>query len=165
MRILLVGRKIEKCNRNYELFRKDLARFHDVIFYGEGYRIYYDPVTPLPEIINSYHIKPDIILVHAPVGRLRRRLKNDCLNGLNEINIPKVHITGDYICGGRLEQKYDQYLKYFKFDLIFHSVPKITKVLQKKNLAPVIHTLPFSVDTTLFYDMNLTRSIDVMASF
>jgi len=166
MKIFLIGKKGTKCDQNYERFRTNLAKVHDVIFYGEGYWPNYNWKKFIPDILSSLNEKPDIILVHAPVGRIKQPIeKNNSLYGFNEVNIPKIHVIGDYLCGGSLEKMYDSYLKYYKFDLIFISVPKDIITLKRKNLAPAVHLLPFSVDTSIFFDMGLDRSIDVMASF
>jgi len=166
LNIFLIGRKIVKCDQNYERFRQNLAKVHHVLFYGEGYWEGYNPKRYLPEVISSLNEKPDIILVHAPVGRMKRPIEtSNSLTGFNDIDIPKVHVTGDYVCDPRIVYRYDDYLRYYKFNLIFDSKPKDVKIIKEKGLAPKVFVLPFSVDDSVFYDMNLERTVDVMASF
>jgi len=158
MRIFLIGpSRKNKSNWGFELFRKDLGRFHDVIYYGEGYNIDYNTEVPIPSIIKKYQ-KPDIILVHLPCSF-------KYLRGIEEVqDIPKVHIMGDYI-GEKCYKRYAEFFEKCKFDLVFAQSIRISNIIKKRKIVPKIHFLPFGVDTSLYKRFNLSKEFDVMAVF
>lgn len=158
MRILLLGPSlIKKRNVCWELFRKDLGRFHDVIYYGDGYVVGYDYTVSIPEVLNRYQT-PDIILLHLPCGY-------KFLSGLENVsNIPKVLILGDYFPGGS-EYKSDEFMKKYKFDMVFGDQGQICDRVRSKNLCASIEFFHYSLDMDFFYDVGLPREFDVMATF
>jgi len=159
MRILLLGPSlIKKRNICWELFRKDLGRFHDVIYYGEGHVVGYDSTVSIPEVLNKYQT-PDIILLHLPCGY-------KFLSGLENIsNIPKVLILGDYASGKKEEYTSDEFMKKYKFNMVFGDQGQICDRVRSKNLCDSVEFLHYSIDTDFFCDIGLTRKFDVMASF
>jgi len=157
MRILLLGPSlIKKRNICWELFRRDLGRLHDVIYYGDGYVVGYDYTISIPEVLNRYQT-PDIILLHLPCGY-------KFLSGLENVkNIPKVLILGDYFPGS--EYKSDEFMKKYKFDMVFGDQGQICDRVRSKNLCASTEFFHYSIAMDFFYDMEFPREFDVMATF
>ncbi len=89
MKILLLSpNQINKYNWSHQLFRNEIGRQHDVIYYGEGFSKYI-PGKPVPEVVKEIG-NIDIILTYG----LRY---TEPFIGIGDItNIPKVHISVDY---------------------------------------------------------------------
>lgn len=163
MRILLPaqGRK-GKNNWFWEIFRSNLGRFHDVIYYGPEYLIHYDPGIPLSEVCKLYQ-PPDLILVHLPQEK-------HILSDLHKItHIPKVYIMGDYaglhsnhIGRYREDHKCHVFLNKYNFDMIFTHDKFVYYKLKERY--PMFH-IPFCVDTSVYYNKKLERDFDVAAMY
>jgi len=159
MNILLVGwnrlGKKKKGNWNHEFFRRELASQHNVIFFGFGYGEY---DGKLQDILKKYP-EIDIILVHFEY-RARALAK-----GLDQIkDIPKVHIMGgDY--DKRSFNGYNKHFNKINYDIIFFRYALQEKRLKENSIDGVHYLLPWSVNTDLYYDYGLEKSIDVMSSF
>lgn len=163
MRILLPaqGRK-GKNNWFWEIFRSNLGKYHDVIYYGPEYILSYQDI-PVPEVYKMYQ-PADIILVHLPQEK-------SLLRGLEEItHVPKVHIMGDYAGfyagpnAGRNkdDKKYHKFLDKHRFDMIFAHDKFIYYKL--KDHYPMFH-IPFCVDTSLYYNKDIERDHDTAALY
>lgn len=159
MRILLLGPSLkQKRNISWELFRKDLGRFHDVIYYGDGYTAGYNSKISIPEVLNKYQ-NPDVILLHLTCSY-------HFLAGLETISkIPKILILGDYSPGRREEYRSDEFMKKYKFDMVFCDQGQIRERVRNKGLCASTEFLHYSIDTDFFYNMNFLREFDVMATF
>lgn len=165
MKILLLSpNQSTKYNRGHQLFRNEIGRQNEVIYYGSGYPNYNTKLS-VKEIIKQCYgtNKPDIILTYG--YRYTKPFK-----GLGNItDIPKVHIAVDYFGqsgkfkGTMTEQNIA--FRQNKPDLTFGVVGQVVRNLQKNNICDKIFLLPFSVDTNIYKPSNITKTIDVMASF
>jgi len=161
MKILLLawnrlGRK-KKGNWNHELFRRELSRQHDVIFFGVGYEGHDSKLT-VSDVLKK-HSGVDVVLTHYEY-----RAGGFAL-GLEDIkNILKVHIMGgDYnkaTFGG-----YDAHFHKIGYDIIFPHYSFQAGVLKKHNIGGKHFLLPWSVDINKHYKQHIEKTIDVMASF
>jgi spore maturation protein CgeB len=160
MKILLLAwnrlRPKKKGNWNHELFRRELARQHDVIFWGIGYKNY-DLRLSISDVIEK-NPGIDFILTH-----FEHRTK--FFWGLENIqNIPKVHI-----CGGDYDEKtyegWNSHFERIKYDMVFGRYTRMIKDLRKNGVKGKIYYLPWSVDTNKHYKQNIKKNIDVAAIF
>ena len=164
MKILLLSpNQIKRYNWGHQLFRNEIGRQHDVLYYGDGYPNY-NPKLNVQEIIKKhYKTKPDIILTYGFKYTLAFR-------GLGDIkNIPKVHISVDYFGkkgkfkGTLLKQ--NEFFKRNKPDLVFGVVSEVVDNLRNNNISDKIFLLPFCVNTNIYKVCNNNKSIDVLAAF
>ena len=160
MRIFLLGRnRIGKKSWGLDLFARALVKQHDVIYCGKDHNIDFNGTMTVPEMLRQYRQKIDLIVSYLGYT----------FYGLEQIaDIPKVHFFGDYgksAMGIHNTENYDRYLISCKNDMIISSTLSIRDLARGRKLAPIIHHLPFGVDTYLFYDRGVPRDIDVMASF
>jgi len=161
MKILLVawnrlGRK-KKGNWNHELFRRELARQHDVIFFGVGYKGYDNKLT-IPDILEM-HPDIDVLLTHYEFR------KKALAPGLEDVkNILKVHIMGgDY--DKFTFERYDDHFHKVNYDIIFPHYSLQTRTLKEHNIGGRHFLLPWSVDINRYFKCGIEKTIDVMASF
>ncbi len=161
MKILLLSpNQINKYNWSHQLFRNEIGRQHDVVYYGEGFPKYI-PEKPIPEIIKEIG-NIDLILTYG----LRY---TEPFIGIGDVtNIPKVHISVDYFpdsTGGR----YDRNHKLFnrdKYSLYFGVVSHITRNLENNGVCNKAYLLPFSVDTNIYRRKDvIIKRYDVFAVF
>lgn len=155
--LLLAWNRRHRYNWGHELFREEIARQHEVIFYGYGYNCNYDPKLDVFDILSIYG-EPDIILVHYEYRNRRGPYKK--LGAVT--NIPKVHVAGDYF--DRNRHKYNIAFKNQKYDLVFASDKNWVGEMEKNKVADKIHVLPFCVDINIYKKLNIPKTIDVMTS-
>ena len=159
MNILLVGwnrlGKKKKSNWNHEFFRRELARQHNVVFFGSGYGEYDGNLQG----ILKKHPETDIVLVHFE-HRARALAR-----GLDQIkDISKVHIMGgDY--DKRCFNGYNKHFNKINYDIIFFRYALQEKRLKENSIGGIHYLLPWSVNTDLYYNYELEKTIDVMSSF
>jgi len=167
MRILILGpNKSRARNWGHDLFKKEISRQHNVLFYGEGYPNF-KPENPVYEIVNKYSHKGkpfDFVLTY-----MSKWVKD--FHGFEEVKIPKVNITVDYFEPTQ-DYKYfaswkniDCILKKERPDLIFAVTTKTVKDLKRNLNFQKVFYLPFSVDTTIYKNLSLPKSIDILACF
>lgn len=144
-----------KGNWGHELFRRELARQNDVIFFGPNYSAYNKKLTVF-DLFKEYG-PFDFILTHY------NELAHDIAKGLEKATIPKVHIAGGDYC--RKAPRYHAFFKRFKPDIIFAPVEETVIEMSKNRVVGKHFWLPYAVDTTKYYDYKVPREIDVMASF
>lgn len=146
-------------NWNFELFREELNRQHDVFYWGKWYSEEYHKnwKLPIPEVVDRYG-PFDVILVHY---------NNRDYPGFNDIDILKVHIAGDYADNISKENldRYDLHFRNHRYDIVFGSETAITERLKRKKVAPHIYLLPVSADTRIYRKLGLPKIYDVMASY
>jgi len=158
MKILLLGwKRRHRYNWGHELFREEIARQHDVIFYGDGYDCDYDPKLDIFDIL-SIHGEPDIILVHYEHRDSKGPYKK--LGAVT--NIPKVHIAGDYF--ERNRPRYNKAFESQKYNLVFAFTRHWMNEMKKNKVANKIHVLPFCVDINIYRKLGIPKEIDVMTS-
>jgi len=160
MKILLVawnrlGRR-KKGNWNHELFRRELARQHNVIFFGVGYKGY-DRNLTVPDALEKY---PDVDVVLTHYEYRDKALAP----GLEDVkNILKVHIMGgDY--DERAFKSYDAHFHKVNYDIIFSRYSLQTRTLKERNIGGKHFLLPWSVDINKYYKYGIEKTIDVMTS-
>lgn len=161
MRILLLSPdQCKNYNWTHSLFRKEIGRQHDVVYYGKGYPNYvFD--KPIPEVLKDH--KPfDIILTYG--------LKyTEPFIGIGDvIDIPKVHISVDYFpdsTSGTYERNHDLFRRD-GYNLYFGVVGNIVRNLEFNKVCKKAHLLPFSIDTNVYKKINKDNKLyDVFAVF
>jgi len=158
MKILLLSwNRQRKGNWGHELWRRELAKYHTVAFYGIDYYCNYNPKTTISDIFKSYG-KPDIILIH--VEHRERLFPLGIIDALGKMNdIFKVHYCGDY--ERRNWRGYNKHFRKIKYDLIFVPVSQVLTDLKKHKIGGKHYLLPHGVDTSIFYNQHLEKTIDV----
>lgn len=161
MKILLVGwnrlgRK-KKGNWNHELFRREMARQHEVVFWGIDYDGYDKKLTVSDVLKRNSDI--DIVLTHY------EHRKHALARGLEDVkNVLKAHIMGgDYYEG--TFKSYNEHLREVDYDIIFGRYSLQIRRLKEQGIGGKHCLLPFSVDINKYYKYNINRTIDVLASF
>jgi len=161
MKILLLawnrlGRR-KKGNWNHEFFRRELARQHEVIFWGRGYEGH-DPTLNVFDVIER-NPGIDIILTHF------EHRESVLTPGLEDIkDILNVHIMGGDYYREREFKYYDPYLHKMKFDIIFSPLTSILRNLKNNGIKSKHHLLLWAVNTDKYYKQDLEKTIDVMSS-
>jgi len=162
MKILLLSpNQIHRYNWTHQLFRNEIGRQHNVIYYGDGYPNY-NPDLEVSDIIKEVS-EPDLILTYG--YKYTKPFK-----GLGKIkNISKAHIVIDYFKSkGDFKATYDQqniFFKENKYDIIFAVTSESVDLLKENNFSPYILLLPFSIDTNIYKNLNFEKSIDVSAVY
>jgi len=150
-------RKHPKGNVGHELFRRDLAKYHNVAFYGQQYLCNFRFDITLQQLFDKYG-KPDFIFTHAehragtsPTG---------IFDELGKTDILKVHYSGDY--WKRSWNSYDEHFRTVHYDIIFVPDSQILRDMEKRGMNDGQKLLlPLSVDTSVFYDRHLPKTLDV----
>ncbi len=155
MKILIFGiNRIKAHNWGHELWKQEIARQHDVRFYGYGYGEGHIKPFELNEVIDELEFEPDLIYTHwaRDVGLGPK--------GLAETNIPKVHYTTEYFHWNY--RKEDYFVKKYKIDLVL--VPNSPMVERMSSLHGFnAKLLPFSVDINVFKPQDVDRDISISA--
>jgi len=168
MKILILGKNgIARKNWGHQLFLNSFSRHHECIYWGEGHKNF-DPDMTISHVISMYG-EPDLILTY-----LAKR--SYTLKGLDKLqNYKRVHIeidffdkTGNY--KGQYDSsskynRYDQFFKEYKPQIIFAPVTTVLNGLIKHKLCSKNFLLPFSVDIQTYKKLDLEKVIDVMAVF
>jgi glycosyltransferase involved in cell wall biosynthesis len=159
MKILLLSpNQIGRYNWGHQLFRNEIGRQHDVVYYGRGYSGFNEKLSAKQIIKKKYkNSNPDLIITYG--WRYSKEF-----NGLGLINIPKVHITVDY---GRPAgiPKQNKFFKENKYDLVFGITSNAIRLLEENKVCDKIRMLPFSVDTNIYKKNKLKKEDIILASF
>jgi len=160
MRILVLSpNQIEKYNWTHQLFRNEISKHYDVVYYGEGFPNYI-PEKPIPELLKELD-NIDLIMTYG----MRYTLP---FIGLGEIShIPKAHIAVDYFpnaTGGTYEANHKLFERD-KYNIYFGVVSDIVKNLEKNNVCKKAFLLPFSIDTNIYKKLDIPKKYDIFASF
>jgi len=159
MKILLLGWNRRKMiNWNYELFREELARQEDVIFWGSGYKGY-EPELNVSEVLKR-NPGVDFILVHF------EHRDNRLTQGLENVkDILKIHICGDYYeYKQKVIQSYNAHFQKINYDIIFIRDNLGRESLKKHNIQGKHYTQLLYADTNKYKKLNIEKTIDVMAT-
>jgi hypothetical protein len=163
MRILLLSpNQLKRKNWSHQLFRNEIGKQHDVVYYGDGYPNYIS-YKPIPEVVKE-NGGFDLILTYG----LRY---TEPFLGIGDItNIPKAHIAVDYFPkggGGGTYERNHQLFERDKYDLYFGVVGDIVKNLEKNGVCKIAFLLPFSIDINLYrkYIDFKQKQFDVFAVF
>lgn len=158
MKILMLGpNQIHRYNWGHQLFRNEIGKQHDVLYYGERYPKF-NKSWNVQQIMKQMNFDPDIIMTYG------WRYSQD-FKGLGKIkSIPKVHVTVDYAKPqGIITQ--NEFFKKNKYDLIFAITKRAQDLQIENNVAPVVELLPFSVDTNIYRPLKLKKEKIVLAAF
>jgi spore maturation protein CgeB len=161
MKILLLSpNQIHRYNWSHQLFRNEIGRQHETMYYGEGYPNYV-PDKPITEVIKNKSF--DLILTYG--------LKyTEPFIGIGEItNIPKAHIVIDYFpdaTSGTYERNHKLFERD-KYDIYLGIVGNIIKNLEENNICKKAYLLPFSIDTNIYKKTKEynKKNIDVFSVF
>ena len=159
MRILLLSpNQIHRYNWTHSLFRLEVGKHHDVLYYGDGYPNYI-PSKSIVEVVKE-NGGFDLILTYG--------LKyTEPFVGIGDVNIPKAHIVVDYFQDGG-SGSYERNHSLFnrdKYNLYFCVVSHEVRNLEKNGICKKAFLLPFSIDTNIYKKLNLQKDFDVFASF
>jgi len=159
MRILILSpNQISRYNWGHQLFRNEIGRQHNVLYYGQMYPSF-DPKLKVNQIIKKhYKERPDLILTYG--WRYSQNFK-----GLGKItDIPKVHITVDY---GRPKGIIiqNEFFKENKYDLVFAITKNAYKLMSKNKVCDKIEIIPFSVDTNHYKPLNLPEQNIILTAY
>jgi hypothetical protein len=156
MKILVLGANQRKrFNWGHQLFKDEVARQHNVRFYGGEYDKFDLKRTDIHEILHLLEFKPDLILSY--MGKYCKWIK-----GIRNIDTPKAHIIIDYFPWNYGDE--DTYIRDNRVDLLLPVVTHECRALSRNGHYRVRH-LPFAVDTNVFHRTPDERDIDVMAVF
>ena len=169
MRILyLYPNKIRKRNWSYQLFRNEIARHHEVVFYGNKHPEYDPDCNQVPVILRKFYknSQPDLIMTSGNGSRV--------FVNLGEVkHIKKVHFLGDYNDAIRPEldvyknniKRQNAFITKSGFDVVFTYSYRALDLLRKNGVCEITNCLPFSVQTRVYKDLNLEKTNDVMAVY
>jgi len=164
VRILLLSpNQIARYNWGHQLFRNEIGKEHEVVYYGEGYKGW-DPNLSVSQIIRKFYVSsPDVLLTYG--WRYSRPFQ-----GFDRVNIPRVHIAVDYVGkkgsfkGTILPQ--GEFFERLKPAIVFGVTSLVVENLKQNNICDKIFLLPFSVDTNIYKQIpDTTKVIDVLAAF
>lgn len=159
MRILLLSpNQIKRYNWTHSLFRLEIGRHHNTVYYGDGYPNYVHGKS-IPQVVKESG-PFDLLLTYG--------LKyTEPFENIGDVNIPKVHIVVDYFNGAG-SGTYERNHKLFnrdKYNLYFCVVSHEVRNLVKNGVCSKAFLLPFSIDTNIYKNLNLKKDIDVFAVF
>ena len=155
--LILHPNRMFSYNWGHALFRQEIGRQHNVIYYGQGYPKY-TPKLPIKKVLDRLYNKkpkPDFILTNG--WRYSLSFK-----GLGEItDIPKVHINVDYVREPGIT-KQNIFFAENKYDLVFAITQRALNLHIKNKVCDKIRLLPFSVDTNIYKNLNLKKRIEFL---
>jgi len=155
--LILAPNHIRKYNWGHFLFRREIGRQHNTVYYGEGFPNYNEKLT-VKEVINKFCKKePDVILTHG--WRYTLPFK-----GLGKVSIPKVHINVDYVREPGISKQNKLFAKN-KYDLIFAITQRALDLHVKNKVCDKVRLLPFSVDTNIYKNTNIKKQNVVLAAY
>jgi hypothetical protein len=157
VKILILGANQRKrYNWGHQLFKDEIARQHNVRFYGEGHHAWDPKDRDIRSILRRLEFNPDMILSY--MGKYCRWIE-----GMERLDIPKSHIIIDYFRHNYDEE--DDFIKATKQDLVFAVCQHETRALARNGFKGKIAWLPFSIDTDVFRYKGEKKTTDVMAVF
>jgi spore maturation protein CgeB len=160
MKILILNpNQIHRYNWGHQLFRNEIGRQHDVVFYGEGFPDFNKNWNVKDIISKKYKkTKPDLILTYG------WRYSKD-FDGLCEIDdIAKAHIIMDYVRPETLQKQDDMHRKN-KYNMLFVITTPALELVRKRTPDFPIAMIPFSVDINIYKKIDMIKKDIVLASF
>lgn len=158
MYILMLGpNQIARFNWGHQLFRNEIGRQHDVVYYGGRYPKYNSKLRATGIIKKHCKRKPDAILTYG----WRYTLP---FEGIDEVeDVLKIHIAVDYVNN---PSKYNNLLqKHGGYDIVFGITGKAIRSMEEHKACEKVYLLPFSVDTNIYKKMKIPKIHDVLASY
>lgn len=161
MKILILNpNQIKRRNWGHQLFRNEIGRQHEAVFYGPGFKGYNPKLLDVRDIIKKKcPWKPDATLTYG------WRYSKD-FTGLGQItDIVKLHITVDYVRpAGVIRQ--NKWFKQNGYDMIFAITQHAYRAKVENKVADHIAILPFSADTKIYKPMpNIKKEDRVLAAY
>jgi len=161
IKILLVSpNQIHRYNWGHQLFRNEISRHTDVIYYGEGYPRYNEKLT-IPQVLRRYK---DVNVVMTYGLRYSVQYKN-----IDRVKVLTTHVVIDLFPphpggykGGM--KKYKPFLDRNKYDVIFYRQLCQEQYLRDVDYDGPSYWLPFSVDTSIYKKLNFPKKYDVITS-
>ena len=145
-------------NWNYELFREELARQSELIFWGQGYEGF-DPTLNVSEVLKQ-HQGVNFILTHF------EHRDNRLTPGLEDVkDIPRIHICGDYYeYKQSVIKSYNAHFRKINYDIIFIRDHLGYESLKRHNISGKHYVQLLYADVGIYKKLNIEKTIDVMAS-
>jgi len=157
MKILLLSpNQIGRYNWGHQLFRNEIGKQTPVTYYGDGFPNFNCDLN-VKQIVEMYCPDVDLIMTYG-----WRYSKN--FEGLGDINIPKVHITVDYVPTANIPVQ-NKFFKKNKYDLVFGITVSSYKRLVENKVCSSVHILPFSADCNIYKPLNLSKKNQILAAF
>ena len=156
MKILILGRnRIKMHNWGHEFWKQEIARQHDVRYYGIDYPgLIEEGCIDIRKLIDDLEFEPDVIYTHLAKDQ-------KCgIAGFPEIKIPKVHYTTEYFHHPEHATREENYVKKSEIDLVL--LPRRWQVEKMSSICSA-QFLPFSVNTDVFKSEGGNRPILVSA--
>lgn len=167
MKILILSKnQSNQHNIRHELFKEEIARQHDVRFFGPEYEgfSHFNKVRCIQEILDLLNFEPDVIFTYLA------KLVCKWIVDLKDCKIPKVHYIADYLPivhrGGRLlwiGRDEDPFIEENKPDLVLCPTSGHVSDISRQHPYTKVERLPFSVNTDVFRSGGLERDIDISA--
>ena len=162
MKILLLSPdQIDRYNWGHQLFRNDLNKYHNVVYYGDGYSGYNTNIDT-NQIIKK-HNDSNIILTYGlrytiPFGNFKV-----------PSHMKRVHILVDFFPAhpGGYKGTWDRYKKFLsntQFDLLLVRQGCQLDYLKQINCNVPAYLFPFSVDINTYKKLNLKKVYDTITS-
>jgi len=162
MKILLLSpNQLHRYNWGHQLWRNDLAKHHEVVYYGDGYKGY-NPQRATEDVIQQ-HNDSDIIFTYGyrytlPFGNFKVPQ-----------HMKRVHLVVDLFPahpGGYLGawEKYKIFLNQTQFDLLLVRQGIQIDYLEKMECEVPAYLLPFSVDVDVYKNLGLPKIYDLFSS-
>jgi spore maturation protein CgeB len=162
MKILLLNpNQIHRYNWGHQLFRNEINKYHDVLYYGMGYADYNDKLTA-PQIVNKYG-PFDLLLTYG----LRYTLP---FKNVGDVKIKKAHIVIDLFPShsggykGGMHTRYKQFLERNKYDILFYRQGSQADYLKEIGCYTPAYWFPFSVDISQYKKLGIKKKYDVLTS-
>jgi hypothetical protein len=162
MRILLLSpNQIGKYNWGHQLFRNEIGRHHDVLYYGKGYPNFNDKLTA-PQIINQYG-PFDLLLTYG----LRYSMP---FENIGDVKIKKAHIIIDLFpphpggYKGGMHTKFKPFTIRNKYDVFLYRQGCQAGYLKEIGCYTPAYWFPFSVDVDVYKKIKLPKIYDVLTS-
>ncbi len=166
MKILLLSQdQSMQHNCRHELFKQEIARQHDVRFYGPKYEgfSHFDKIRDIEDIMKLLGFRPDVIFSYLAKH-------SGWATGLFESEIRHVHYVADYVP----IQWNDERLLWIGRDedpFIRENIPHLVvcpnwrqvSEISEQHPHSIVRRLPFSVNTDVFKSDGSERDIDISA--
>jgi spore maturation protein CgeB len=159
MRILLLNpNQIGRYNWGHQLFRNEIGKQHQVVYYGPGFP-HFNSKWSVKDIIKKKYgnSNPDLIMTYG------WRYSKD-FNGMSEIDVPKVHIIVDYARPQGIP-KQDKFHRDNGYNLLFAITQRAHDLLVKNTPEIPVRIIPFSVDTNIYKPSGVPKEDMVLAAF
>lgn len=157
MKILFLSpNQIERYNWGHQLFRNEIGRQSETVYYGAGFP-HFNPALNVKGIINK--VCPDVDLIMTYGWRYSKDFE-----GLGDVKIPKAHIVVDYVETANIPAQ-NKFFKKNKYDLVFAITPRAEGLLKKNNVCDKVRVIPFSVDTNIYKKLKIKKERRILAAF